>query len=151
MKKIFILLALILVFSAVAYAQSVSTWRWIIESKAMVLGPITNSKINKTVALENNSYGYQVIGTLTDNDYKPAYSVYMAGDPVIFNYLKAGDVVDIFLVSTGGRVARLTAPPFIWYGKSGDNNSGGYVEAAYYLYQIHVNGKIISGNLNIVR
>ncbi|AKL97968.1 hypothetical protein [Endomicrobium proavitum] len=114
----------------------------------------TNDTTNKTVtvnlALTGTAFGHYAIldkVQLTDNDYRPDENTIKPGDEMQFKNLQEGDTVTIF--NMRAKIIRtLSAPPFIWDGK---NDSGSYVEPDMYLYQIRVNGKIISGVISFIR
>ncbi|MCL2145251.1 MAG: hypothetical protein FWH43_07175 [Endomicrobia bacterium] len=106
--------------------------------------------VTVNVALTNNKLGYYGIfekTKLTDNDYRPEYRVFKLGEKLQFRNLQAGDSVTIYDIN-GRQVRKLTASPFEWDGRKTD---GSYAESGSYIYQIKVNGKIISGSVAFVR
>jgi len=114
-------------------------------------GKIVSAKINKA--------GYYALFTdvvLTDSDYRPSKRVIVkarisqSGGGFKFNYLKDGDTVKIYNVN-GKKIRTIssgTEDGFTWDGK---NDSGQYVESGTYIYQIKVDGKIISGTIAFVK
>lgn len=77
----------------------------------------------------------------SDNDYRPEYTLFTPGEMLEFRHLRDGDSVTI-LNMRSQVVKNITSAPFEWDGK---DSSGNYVETGLYLYQIKVNGKVISG------
>jgi len=103
-----------------------------------------------TLSLTGTKLGYYAIfnlSNLTDNDYRPVITAFSYPNLLQFNNLNVGDSVTIYNLN-GKQVRKLTAPPFAWDGRSDD---GTYVESGTYIYQISVNGKIISGQIAFVR
>jgi hypothetical protein len=87
------------------------------------------------------------------NDYRPTRRVIVkarieqSGGGFQFNYLTEGDSVKIYNVN-GKKVRELKGGSFLWDCK---NDSGQYVESGTYIYQIKVDGKIISGTIAFVK
>jgi hypothetical protein len=106
--------------------------------------------VTVTLALTGTKLGYYALFekvVLRDNDYRPEYRVLKFGDKTVFRNLQAGDVVTIFDIN-GRRIRRLIEPPFEWDGRK---DNGSYAESGSYIYQIKVDGKIISGSIAFVR
>jgi hypothetical protein len=106
--------------------------------------------VTVNLSLTNTKLGYYAIFDkvpLTDNDYRPEYRVFLMGEKLVFRNLQAGDTVTIFDIN-GRQVRKLNTSPFEWDGR---RDSGGYAESGSYIYQIKVNGKIISGSVAFVR
>ena len=87
------------------------------------------------------------------NDYRPTRRVIVkarieqSGGGFQFNYLTEGDSVKIYNVN-GKKVRELKGGSFLWDCK---NDSGQYVESGTYIYQIKVDGKVISGTIAFVK
>ncbi|AKL97967.1 hypothetical protein [Endomicrobium proavitum] len=149
--RVFALLFIVSIFSVCALAENV---RWVSESKAYTPVAAGDSSFDKTKTVLNNTFPYHNADRirLSGDSYKPAGRNYIAGSAIQFNNLESGDIVVIFKTS-GSEVARLTAPPYIWYGKKGTNNSGSYVESTSYICQIYVNpwGHIADATIGIIR
>jgi hypothetical protein len=106
--------------------------------------------VTVNLALTNTKLGYYAIfekSNLTDNDYRPEYRVFKFGEKIVFRNLQAGDTVTILDINAR-QVRKLTAPPFEWDGKK---DNGSYAESGSYIYQIKVDGKIISGTVVFVK
>jgi hypothetical protein len=106
--------------------------------------------VTVNLALTGTKMGYYAIFVktpLTDNDYRPEYRVFKFGEKLAFRNLDAGDTVTIFAIN-GRRVRKLSSPPFEWDGRK---DGGSYAESGSYIYQIKVDGKIISGSVAFVR
>lgn len=71
----------------------------------------------------------------------------MPGEKITFRGLKEGDTVTIFNLK-GQPIKTLATAPFEWDGRT---NSGGYAESGSYIYQIKVEGRVVSGSLAFVR
>ena len=98
----------------------------------------------------NTEFGYYAIFEkvkLTDNDYRPVERAFMPGEKIIFRNLKTGDSVTIFNLK-GQPIKTLATAPFEWDGRT---TSGGYAESGSYIYQIKVEGRVVSGSLAFVR
>lgn len=111
---------------------------------------------NKVIHVSSSKTGYfaAFLGEeITKNSYKPKRRVVVKaraesrGDVFQFNYLTEGDSVKIYNVN-GKKVRELTGGNFAWDGK---DYSGRYVESGTYIYQIKVDGKIISGTIAFVK
>jgi len=103
-----------------------------------------------TLALTGTKLGYYAIfplSNLTDNDYRPTNKSFMYPNGIQFNNLSVGDSVSIYNLN-GKLVRKLTAPPFVWDGRY---DNGTLAESGTYIYQINVNGKIISGQIAYVK
>ena len=122
--------------------------------------PVTSVNLSdKIVSAKINKAGYYALFTdvkLLDNDYRPAKRVIVKaraqnrGDVFAFNYLKDGDTVKIYNVN-GKKVREIksgTDEGFNWDGK---DDNGHYVESGTYIYQIKVDGKVISGTIAFVK
>jgi|GEM_PF-1069318 len=130
------------------------------ESTITEIVPITSVDTNgKIVSAKINKAGYYALFTdvvLVDSDYRPSKRVIVkariaqSGGGFKFNYLKDGDTVKIYNVN-GKKIRTIssgTEDGFTWDGK---NDSGQYVESGTYIYQIKVDGKIISGTIAFVK
>ncbi|MDR1942027.1 MAG: hypothetical protein LBQ47_06850 [Endomicrobium sp.] len=99
----------------------------------------------------NNYFALKEPGARTAGNHRPVNRAFMPGGSVAFQNLIDGDSVTIYNLR-GKQVRKLTnvsADGAIrWDGK---NNNGDYVETGSYIYQIRVNGKIVSGSLAFVR
>ncbi|WP_413853428.1 gliding motility-associated C-terminal domain-containing protein [Candidatus Ruminimicrobium bovinum] len=111
---------------------------------------------NKKIYVTSSKTGYFAawIGKeVSKNDYRPARRVIVKaraesrGDVFQFNYLTEGDSVKIYNVN-GKKVRELNGGTFAWDGK---DYSGRYVESGTYIYQIKVDGKVISGTIAFVK
>ncbi len=104
----------------------------------------------KTVSAKTETFGYFAViieGTGADSDYRPVERAFMPGEKIIFRNLKTGDSVTIFNLK-GQPIKTLASYPFEWDGRT---NSGGYAESGSYIYQIKVEGRVVSGSLAFVR
>ena len=111
---------------------------------------------NKVIHVSSSKTGYFAVflgEEITKNSYRPKRRVIVKaraesrGDVFQFNYLTEGDSVKIYNVN-GKKVRELDGGTFAWDGK---DDSGRYVESGTYIYQIKVDGKIISGTIAFVK
>ncbi|MBR3628528.1 MAG: hypothetical protein IKN42_06770 [Elusimicrobia bacterium] len=117
----------------------------------------TVQKLLFATVTKTGQYMIFAASNLTDNDYRPENRVRVksrisAYGGFKFNNLKDGDSVKIYTTS-GKKIAELTAGDyegFEWKGRKGTNNSGDWAESGTYIYQIKVNGKVISGTIAFV-
>ena len=130
------------------------------ESTITEIVPVTSVDTNrKIVSAKINKSGFYALFTdvvLVDNDYRPSKRVIVkariaqSGGGFKFNHLKEGDSVKIYNVN-GKKIRTITSGTddgFTWDGK---NDSGQYVESGTYIYQIKVDGKVISGTIAFVK
>ena len=117
----------------------------------------TVQKLLFATVTKTGQYMIFAASNLTDNDYRPENRVRVKSristyGGFKFNNLQEGDVVKIYTVN-GKKIAELTAGDsegFEWRGRKGTNNSGDWAESGTYVYQIKVNGKVISGTIAFV-
>ena len=117
----------------------------------------TVQKLLFATVTKTGQYMIFVATNLTDNDYRPENRVRVKSrissyGGFKFNNLQEGDSVKIYTVN-GKKIAELTAGDsegFEWRGRKGTNNSGDWAESGTYVYQIKVNGKVISGTIAFV-
>ncbi len=129
--------------------EETDEWQNIVITKTDLQNKIISSNIDK--------FGYYGIFEKTkqeDNDYRPKKRVVVKGRDVFkFNGLQDGDSVKIY-TTNGKKIAELTAGEtsegFVWKGRQGTNNSGDWAKSGIYVYQIKVNGKVISGTIVFV-
>jgi hypothetical protein len=106
--------------------------------------------VTVNLALTNSKFGYYAVFDkvpLSDNDYRPVYRVFSPGSKLQFRNLQSGDSITIFDIN-GRQIKRITSSPFDWDGRK---DGGSYAESGSYIYQIKVNGKIISGSIVFAR
>ncbi len=104
----------------------------------------------KTVSAKVSQLGYFAIfasSAKADNEYRPDTRSFMPGEKIQFKNLSDGDSVTIYNLR-GKQVRKISSDPFEWDGRT---DGGGYAESGSYIYQIKVNGKIISGSLALIR
>ena len=114
----------------------------------------TSQKLLFAKVTQTGQYMIFAATNLTDNDYRPENRVRVKSrissyGGFKFNNLKDGDSVKIY-TTTGKKIAELTSGDmegFEWKGRKGTNNSGDWAPSGIYIYQIKVNGKIISGTI----
>jgi hypothetical protein len=110
----------------------------------------TQDVLSKTISFESSDRGHYGIFVKTeevDTSHRPQYRVFRMGDKLAFKNLQIGNTVTIYDIN-GRQVRRLTTAPFEWDGR---RDSGSYVESGSYIYQIKVDGKIISGSVAFVK
>ncbi|AKL98055.1 hypothetical protein [Endomicrobium proavitum] len=109
-----------------------------------------------TVSLDQvqRQLGYYAIvngQNVSDNDHRPTQRALMPGETISFRNLHSGDSVTIF--NMRAKIIRTLSNiesdgSIIWDGK---DSGGNFVETGTYIYQMKVNGKIISGTLAFIR
>lgn len=117
----------------------------------------TVQKLLFATVTKTGQYMIFVSSDLSDNDYRPENRVRVKSrissyGGFKFNNLQEGDSVKIYTIN-GKKIAELTAGDaegFEWKGRKGTNNSGDWAESGTYVYQIKVNGKLISGTIAFV-
>jgi hypothetical protein len=105
---------------------------------------------NKTISFTTKERGYYGIFDKSDDEdsgHRPKYRVFTPGNEIEFRNLQQGDTVTIYDIN-GRQVRKLTSAPFKWNGRK---DGGGYAESGSYIYQIKVDGKIISGSIVFAR
>ena len=115
-------------------------------------------KVNQvfSFAVDNLGY-YRVLEsiTLTNSSYRPVNRIIIKGKigerypGFEFKYLKEGDSVTIYNLK-GKKIRKITsgtADAFVWDGKK---DNGDWAKSGIYVYQIKVDGKLVSGTIVFV-
>ena len=114
------------------------------------------NKIIKANITKFGEYAVFVSRNLSDGDYRPAKRVRVKTriangtyEGFRFKYLKEGDTVKIYNVN-GKKIREITAGDangFVWDGRK---DNGDWAESGTYIYQIKVDGKLVSGTIAFV-
>ena len=119
-----------------------------------LVGGTANADTDLVTAYTNHFSLYAVfpLAALNDDDYRPKEKIITPSnqdginDYATFGGLGPDDTVNIFDVR--GRKVRQLSNTNIWNGK---NDGGSFVETGVYVYQIKVNGKVISGVIAVAK
>lgn len=109
---------------------------------------------NKTVTANITKFGYYAVFEISkaeDKNYRPRKRVVVKGRDVFkFNGLKEGDSVKIY-TTMGKKIKEIRSGDSEGFKWNGQKDNGDWAKSGIYIYQIKVNGKLISGTIAFVK
>ncbi len=109
---------------------------------------------NKTVIANITKFGYYAVFEISkaeDKHYRPRKRVVVKGRDVFkFNGLKEGDSVKIY-TTMGKKIKEIRSGDSEGFKWNGQKDNGEWAKSGIYIYQIKVNGKLISGTIAFVK